>query len=244
MGGMHFEQMAEEYAGARPPYPAEIYRALLSSGVSGPGRRLLEVGAGAGLATVELLRSGSEVVALEPGNALIAKLRAVAPEAGIIAARLEDADLPEAGFDSVVAAMSLHWVDLSVGLPKVHQALRPGGWLASWRTEFGDATAQTEFRRLVGRIVDGRDPSRRRERRRGGPTADELAAGGWFEPISTEEWRWTIDLRTEQVRSLFRTFSNWHPVEADAAADAAAALGGVVTEHYRTTLHLLQRRDR
>jgi hypothetical protein len=73
---------------------------------------------------------------------------------------------------------------------------------------------------------------------------DDLAAGDWFEPVSTEEWRWTLDLTTEQVRSLFRTFSNWESSEADLAADAAGELGGEVTEHYRTVLHLLRRHDR
>ena len=238
---MQFERMAAEYAGARPPYPAGLYRTLLAAGVTGPGRRILEIGAGAGLATAVLVRSGSDVVALEPGRALIAEMRAVAPDIEVIASRLEDADLVEAGFDSIVAAMSLHWVDLAVGLPELHRALRPRGWLAVWRTVFGD-DVETEFRRRIGQIVAGRDPSRRVKR--SAPTMDDLATGDWFEPVSTEEWRWTVDLRTKQVRSLFRTFSNWESAEADLAADAADELGGEVTEHYRTVLHLLRRQDR
>jgi SAM-dependent methyltransferase len=241
MSGMHFERMAAEYAGARPPYPDGLYRALLAAGVTGPGRRVLEIGAGAGLATAELVRSGSDVVALEPGQALRAEMRAVAPDVEVIAARLEDADLPIADFDSVAAAMSLHWVDLAVGLPKFHRALRPRGWLAVWRTKFGDANVETEFRRRIERIIAARDPSRQAQRLP--PTMDELAAGGWFEPVSTEQWRWTIDLTTDQVRRLFRTFSNWEPSEAEAAAEVADDLGGVVAEHYRTILHLLRRRD-
>lgn len=75
MAGTHFERMAADYAGARPPYPAGIYAALRLAGVTGPGRRVLEIGAGSGLATRDLIRSGSEVVAIEPDANLAALLR-------------------------------------------------------------------------------------------------------------------------------------------------------------------------
>jgi len=45
------------------------------------------------------------------------------------------------------------------------------------------------------------------------------------------------------VRSLFRTFSDWSEAEVDAAGRVAEELGGVVTEHYRSVLHLLTRRS-
>jgi SAM-dependent methyltransferase len=61
----------------------------------------------------------------------------------VIVTRLEDATLPDGVFDSVVAATSMHWVDLHVGLPILHRVLRPGGWLAVWRTVFGDDTVST-----------------------------------------------------------------------------------------------------
>ncbi|MBK7822572.1 MAG: methyltransferase domain-containing protein [Tessaracoccus sp.] len=56
----------------------------------------------------------------------------------VVQARLEDVQLADADFDSVVAATAMHWVDLSIGLPKLHRALRRGGWFAVWRNVFGD----------------------------------------------------------------------------------------------------------
>ena len=67
VSGMHFERMAAKYATARPPYPSSLYEALEAEGAIGPETRVLEIGAGAGLATRELVRSGSSVVAVEPG---------------------------------------------------------------------------------------------------------------------------------------------------------------------------------
>ncbi|HEX2808320.1 MAG TPA: methyltransferase domain-containing protein [Kineosporiaceae bacterium] len=149
-------------------------------------------------------------------------------------------DLPDGSFDSAVAATSMHWVDLRVGLPILHRALRPGGWLAVWRSVFGDDTVTTPFRACVDRIVADRHLSPetavpRAER----PTMVELTYGGWFAPVDTMRWRWSVDLTTEQIRRLFSTFSDWTPAEVEAAAAAADECGGKVTEHCSSVLHVL-----
>jgi SAM-dependent methyltransferase len=241
MSGMHFERMAAEYADARPPYPPSLYESLKAAGVIGVGTRVLEVGAGSGLATRELVRSGSDVVAVEPGRGLAGLLRRDVPEAAVLLARLEDAELSPGSFDSVVAATSMHWIDLSTALPKLHTALRAEGWLAVWRHRFGDEGADTEFRRRVQRIVAARPPGPSERRADDRPTVDELAAGGWFEPVRSEQWRWSIELDSERVRRLFRTFSDWNDAEVEAVGRTADDLGGVVTEHYQSVLHLLRR---
>ncbi len=242
VSGMHFERMADAYATSRPPYPQALFATLRARQVIGPGIRVLEVGAGAGLATRDLVSSGSEVVALEPGRRLATLLRRSVPSAEVVVGRLEGTSLPERSFDSAVAATSLHWVDLSIGLPRLHETLRPSGWLAAWRTIFGDEHVQTPFRDRLSHIEAGRHTdtgsvARPPDR----PTMDELTSGGWFEPVQTARWRWTIDLTSDQVRRLFRTFSDWTEPEVEAAATAAEECGGVVTEHYQSVLHLLRR---
>lgn len=83
------------------------------------------------------------------------------------------------------------------------------------------------------------EPAERRADDR--PTMDDLAAGAWFEPVRSEHWQWAIDLDTDQVRRLFRTFSDWNVTEVETVAQVADELGGVVTEHCQSVLHLLQR---
>jgi len=232
MSWTHFGQMAEDYDSARPPYPQAVFEVLKDQRVIGPGLKVLEVGAGSGLATRELVSSGSHVVALEPGRDLASRLKQAVPSASVVQSRLEDASLPDATFDSAVAATSMHWIDLSIGLPRLHASIHPGGSLAVFRNIFGDAGGHTEFRDHVRQIMarrEGYDVSGPPPESR--PTMRELAAEGLFLPMQTERWKWAIELTTPQVTRLFRTFSNWTEQEVHDVAAAAEACGGRVTEH-------------
>lgn len=61
-----------------------VFDALESAGVAGPGMRLLEIGAGAGLATSELTRLVGDVVALEPGAHLSRALSERVPDVEVV----------------------------------------------------------------------------------------------------------------------------------------------------------------
>lgn len=244
VGPLHFDALAEIYQRARPPYPEALWDRMRELEVLRPGVRVIELGAGTGEATTRLLRAGAEVVAVEPGRGLAARLERRCPSAQIVVARAEDASMPEARFDLAVAATSVHWLDLGVVMPKLHRAIVRNGHFAVWRTAFGDPRTTTPFRDRVDAIV----AQRADEPVRPGPGeldtedwARRLSSSGEFSVVHVDEFRWNIDLDADQVHDLFRTFSNWTAREAAAAAEAARDLGGTVTEHYVTPLILLQR---
>lgn len=83
---MHVGEMAADYARAGPPYPASIDQTLTDAGVIGAGMRVLEIGAGTGLATRRRSGAGSAVVTLEPGPELARLLRQAVPEASVVVA--------------------------------------------------------------------------------------------------------------------------------------------------------------
>lgn len=166
---MHFDGVARDYAAARPPYPADLWRDVLATGLVAPGRRALDLGAGSGQATGELVARGMDVVAVEPGPHLAEALAKRYPRATVIRSRAEDIRPDAASFDLAVAATSIHWMDLDLVLPIVHRALTTSGRLLVWRNVFGDSAADiTPFRREVERIV------RRRGRAELEPTAWDL----------------------------------------------------------------------
>lgn len=85
-----------------------------------PPARVLEVGCGAGELARTMDGAGYEVVAIDPG----------APDGEIFRRiKLDELD-PAERFDAAVASRSLHHVtDLSAGLDRVRDVLRPGGVL-------------------------------------------------------------------------------------------------------------------
>lgn len=234
---MYFNDRAGLYSRARPPYPADLWARVRATGLVGAGRRALDLGAGTGAATGPLLGAGMDVVAVEPGGELAAILAATYPAADVRLSRAEDVELTDSSFDLVVAATSIHWMNLDVVLPKVHRALAPEGRLVVWRNVFGDAEAAvTPFRAEVERIVRRRQTVRAGNPEDAGATADQLTRAGLFAVDDVCTYRWTVRLDAGQIHRLFSTFSDWTPREVDEASAAARALGGEVVEHYTSWL--------
>jgi SAM-dependent methyltransferase len=118
-----FGVAAEEYDRHRPRYP----RPLIARLVTRSGLRVLDVGAGTGIAAIQSADAGADVLAVEPDE----RMARLATSKGI---RVEQSTFEEwqpAGrdFDLVVFAQSFHWVDPQLALRKVAAILRPGGRL-------------------------------------------------------------------------------------------------------------------
>ncbi|MCX6744546.1 MAG: methyltransferase domain-containing protein, partial [Candidatus Parcubacteria bacterium] len=65
-----FDVFADNYHSVRPGYPAFLFEEVRDLGEIDESSNLLEIGAGSGIATVELAKFGCHVVALEPGAKL------------------------------------------------------------------------------------------------------------------------------------------------------------------------------
>lgn len=234
---MHFNRRAELYSRSRPPYPADLWSRVRATGLVGPGRRALDLGAGTGEATGTLLDDGMDVVAVEPGPDLAAILAQRYPAVDVRVTRAEDVDLADGSFDLVVAATSIHWMDPGSVLPKVHRALAPGGRFLVWRNVFGDPFAEkTPFRSEVDRIVERRATERPGDPEDVGATADTLTRDGLFAVDDIVTYRWSMRLGAAEIKGLFSTFSDWSAHEVDEAVAAVHALGGQVIEHYTSWL--------
>jgi len=123
-----FDAVAAEYDAARPPYPDEVFDAL------GPleGLRVLDVGAGTGIATRALIDRQARVVAVDPGSEVLR--RAAARTYALAAVVADGAFLPVRSdvIDLVCFAQSWHWLDATRRAPEVHRVLRSGGRWAGW----------------------------------------------------------------------------------------------------------------
>lgn len=123
----------KRYDRGRPSFSDRIVRwGLARSGFS-PGDRVLEIGAGSGQLTAELLRVGAAVTALEPSDGLAELLRSSHQDGtrgalevhGVTFERFESSGR----FALVTAANAFHWIDPDVSYRKAADLLAPTGRL-------------------------------------------------------------------------------------------------------------------
>jgi len=124
-----FSRDPQRYERGRPDYPAALDDWLCADLGLGPGRPVLELGAGTGKFTQRLLSCGADVTALEPLTAMHRQLRAALPHVPILTGRAEAIPLPDDSQDAVVAAQAFHWFATPQALAEIRRVLRPGGRL-------------------------------------------------------------------------------------------------------------------
>lgn len=121
-----FGAVAEAYDRGRPSYPAEAVSWL----VGGEAKVVLELGAGTGKLTRELVAQGHAVYATEPDAAMLELLEARVPGCSAKVAGAEEIPANDRSVDVVVAAQAFHWFDHDVALREIARVLKPGGHLA------------------------------------------------------------------------------------------------------------------
>lgn len=119
-----FGGVADSYERSRPGYPLDTILWILRS-----CRHVLDLGAGTGKLTRQLVEAGFHVVAVEPSAEMLEQLRAVVPEAESHVGTAEAIPLPDDHVDAVVAAQAFHWFDAPVALTEIARVLMSGGTL-------------------------------------------------------------------------------------------------------------------
>lgn len=132
-----FGEVPEQYHRHRPRYPREVIDRIAT--LAGEQGRILEVGAGTGKLTADLLARGLAVEALEPSGAMAAVLRTtIGASEGATVLEVGFEDLPPGAgpYDVVAAGQSWHWLREGERLDVASRALRPGGHLVlAWNRE-------------------------------------------------------------------------------------------------------------
>jgi SAM-dependent methyltransferase len=131
--GLRFDTVAERYHRVRPRYPDAIWDALFELAGLRPGARVLEIGAGTGIATAELVRRGCHVTALEPGPdmaAIIVRDLGGTGQVDVVVGTFDDFVWDGEPFDLAIGATSLHWVDRETLNTRLPTLVKPGGHVA------------------------------------------------------------------------------------------------------------------
>ncbi|WP_042422424.1 class I SAM-dependent methyltransferase [Streptacidiphilus anmyonensis] len=233
----------ERYDRARPRYPDALVEAVLAAS---PGRSVLDVGVGTGIAARQFEAAGCTVLGVDadPRMASWARDRRGCE---VEIARFESWDPAGRLFDAVVSGQTWHWVDPLAGAAKAAHALRPGGRLAAfWNVDQPSPEVAAAFgavyRRLLPDSLAAAQWSASGGVRYAALTAratDGIRASGSFsEP---EEWHfaWDRDYTRDQWLDQLPTTGGHTRLPAaqleqvlSAVADAVDAMGGAFTLHY------------
>jgi SAM-dependent methyltransferase len=232
------------YDEARPSYPSALVARIVEGS---PGRGVLDVGCGTGIAGRQFQALDCTVLGVEPDERMAEVARAHGIEVEV--ATFEAWDPAGREFDTVTAAQSWHWIDPAVGAAKAAQVLRPNGRLAVFGHVFEPpaevaAPFADAFRRAVpDSPFVGQSAGRPAELYRSAyrQVADTLRATGAFAEPELWQFDWERPYTRDQWLALLPTtggLTRLRPDQIDpilgAVGSAIDALGGTFTMHYTT----------
>lgn len=256
-GADRYDAVAATYESVRPTYLEELFTAIEGYASLRDHPTVIEVGAGTGQATRQMLDRGWQIDVVEPGVELVARARANTSSAAVRFhnSRFEDVHLEHEAFDLLTAATSWHWTDPHVSYQKAHDALRPGGVIALfWNAHVPDTPhpGWAPIRRAYVDVVpELADLAPLTPDRPGYDPAVELEQCGWFESIERHSYPFEVSYGTDQFLDLLDTYASHSSLTQEKRSalysrlrsTIRSELGGRVVKPYRAVLVLGRRTD-
>ena len=202
-----FGSVAAAYDRGRPSYPAESVAWL----TGGEAKVVLELGAGTGKLTRQLVDEGHAVFATEPDEAMLEVLRERVPEVSAKVATAEEIPANDRSVDVVVVAQAFHWFDHEVALAEIARVLKPRGHLALvWNSR----DERIPWVRRMGDILGRQDLDT--------TSAEHLAQSELFGQLEETTFKHWQEVNRESILDLARSRSNFATMD-DAAREANLA---------------------
>jgi SAM-dependent methyltransferase len=199
---------------------------------------VLDLGAGTGKLTRALVKTGAHVMAVEPGEAMLAQLKLAVPNVEALHGAAEAIPLPDASVDAVTVGQAFHWFRHDEAIPELHRVLRLGGGVALvWNMRDQDSTLQRKISDLIAPLAAGRAVAQ--------DTNRFLAESGLFGSVEERRFSFVHELDADAFvdRILSNSFVAAAPAETRAELarklrELAAAEGGLVAFPYVTDVYV------
>jgi ubiquinone/menaquinone biosynthesis C-methylase UbiE len=223
-----FGNSAREYELGRPRWPEELIDRVAGELELGSDATVLDLGAGTGKLTRDLMPRFGRVIAVEPDDAMRAVLEEGVPEAESLAGSAEAIPLPDASVDAVFTAEAFHWYASDESVGEIVRVLRPrGGLVILWNLDFGDP--DPPMGEEVDRVIDVAFA------KGGAPGIGKVLSGFWREPIAKGPFEPLQESEVE--RTVTRTRDQW--LANMLSVSSIAALSDADREEFAARLHEL-----
>lgn len=163
--------------------------------------KVVDLAAGTGKLTRQLVPTGAKVIAVEPLAEMRAKLEEALPAVEALEGTAESMPLGDGSADAVTVAQAFHWFDVAPALAEIHRVLVPGGSLA-----------------LIWNSRSAEDPLHQ--------AIDELLAPYRQETPSERERRWRGEFDSSELFGPLeeRTFTHGQKVDRRGLSDRFASV--------------------
>lgn len=187
---------AASYERGRPGYPDELVDLMLAELEIGSDSRVVDLGAGTGKLTQQVVDRVAWVGAVEPVAAMRELLCEQVPAASPLAALAEALPLAAGSIDAVLCAQTFHWLDGPVALGELTRVLRPGGGLGLiWNTKDESVGWVAE----VEALIDGVHDPNTTPRYKTGRWRSAFARPSGWEPLTTVLVRYAHPVTADDV---------------------------------------------
>ena len=114
------------------------------------GQSVLDLGAGTGKLTRALVPTGARVIAVEPGERMLAELRRAVPGVEARLGAAEAIPLPDESVDAITVGQAFHWFRHDEAVPELHRVLSSSGSIALiWNSRDQERPLQRDFSELI-----------------------------------------------------------------------------------------------
>jgi SAM-dependent methyltransferase len=251
-----YSSVADAYDRFRPRYPREVLSQVVDVAGLSDRSRLLEVGCGPGVATVDFASFGGAITALEPNPDFCTLAQAncqAYPKVEILNTSFEEWKLEPEAFSAVLAASSFHWIPREIAYPKAAEALQTGGYLILlWNKEL---QPRYEVYQQLSPVYQEYAPCLDRYESRSDSEEILQALGqividsGYFEPPYFGQVEQKVTYKTDEYLALLHTYSPYLKLEESARQNLFAGLkeridrdfGGSLDLSFLSAFHIAQK---
>jgi ubiquinone/menaquinone biosynthesis C-methylase UbiE len=218
-----FERVADLYERARPEYPADAIAWLVEQLELRSGRIVLDLGAGTGKLTRALVPTGAEVIAVEPGEAMLHELEQAVPGVRALLGSAEQIPLGDGTVDAVTVGQAFHWFRFDEALAELRRVLRPGGGIGLlWNNRDQSDPLQLEISELIWPLARGRAAAYDSSR--------YLAESPLFGPLEEREFRFAQELDADVLAARVLSISFVAAAPPETRAELERRVRGLVAE--------------